>query len=322
MQATSVYIAYLLTQHECVIVPGLGAFVVSGSEESKNNRAGLLCPPKNFLGFNPDIRHNDGLLANTIAKGESISYKEACLQISLYVDRIISQMEEQTTVHMQWIGKLKFSTEGKILFTPSTCLSCNVITFGMDNFYMPSIHELNVQEEYPLQTDDQSFVDVFPKQSIIRRYLAIAAIIIALLMIAIPVNNHSMQQSQTAQIISLPTLTLTEAEVAQPEKESFEEPIRELIEELTQAPIEEPSGKITPYYYVVIASLPTQSSAQVQMAHIKKEGFSTADIVSVGNKHRIYVAKFCDRSEANSFLARFCTQHPKYHDAWLFIQRI
>ena len=329
VQSISFYIAYLLTKHEFVIVPGLGAFIVSGSEVSKEKRESLLCPPKNFLGFNPDIQHNDGLLANAIANGAGISYKEACLRIHQYVTRITGYMENQTSIQLPWIGELEFSAEGKILFTPFNSLSCNVNTFGMDNFYMSSVQELNVQEEYPSQTDDQSE----RQPSIVRRYLSIAAAIIGLLMIAIPVSDHATQQFQTANILSLPVLALSETEFVQPLEELKEEPeketIRELLEELAQEPIAEPAQEpmeesteeITPYY-IVISSLPTKSSAQVQMTQIKKEGFSTADIVSSGNKHRIYVAKFSDKTEANTFLARFRTQYPQYHDAWLLIQRI
>ena len=308
MQSISFYIAYLLTKHECVILPGLGAFVASGSEEWRDKKAGLLCPPGNFLGFNPDIRHNDGLLANTIANGNNISYREACLQMYQYIDRITGCMEKQMPVQMPWIGKLEFSAERKILFTPSSWLSCNVNIFGMNNFYMPSVQELINQEESPLRTD----VEPLPaKPSIVRRSLAIAAVIIGLLMIAIPVNNQLMQPSQMAAMISLPVLTETktetEAEVVQAVEEWIE--TEEWVEEITP-------------YYIVIASCPTENSAHDQLKQFREKGFSTADIVSVGNKHRIYIAKFSDKTEANTFLARFRTEHSQYSDAWLLIQRI
>ena len=341
MQSIPFYIAYLLTKHECVIVQGLGAFIVSGSEESKDKKAGLLCPPGRFLGFNPDIRHNDGLLANTLAKGENISYREACLHIGRYVERITDSMEKQILVQLPWIGRLELPAKRKILFTPASYLSCNVNTFGMDNFYMSPIYELYAQEEHPIQStvrpEPQAPIVLPAKQSIVRRYLAIAATIIGLLMIAIPVNDHSMQQSQMATIISLPTITSTETEVAQPEeelsiesnvelseestKELTKEPMEEPVEEPAKKPVEEPAKEITPYY-IVISSLPTESSAQIQMAQFQKEGFSSAGIISAGNKHRIYIAKFSDKTEANTFLARFRTEHPQHSDAWLLIQRI
>ena len=331
MQSIPFYIAYLQTVHECVIVPGLGAFVVSGSEESKDKRAGLLCPPGNFLGFNPDIRHNDGLLANAIVKGENTSYRDACLQISRYVDRITGCLEKQMPVQIPWTGKLELSAEQKIEFTPSVYQCCNVNTFGMYNFYMPSVRELIEQEKYSHPIDDKSKQTLFndPAKSIVRRYLAIAAAIIGLLMIAIPLNDHSMQQPQMATIVSLPAIASAGTELAQPVDEWIEEPVDDpsvnSIEEPVEEPIEDqakdPVEEITPYY-IVIASHTTEHSAQTQIAQFQKEGFSTVGIISAGNKHRIYIAKFSDKTEANTFLVRFRAEHPRHSDAWLLIQRI
>ena len=327
MQSIPYYIAYLLTKHECVIVPGLGAFVVSGSEELKDKKAGLLCPPNTFLGFNPDIRHNDGLLANTLVRGENVSYKEACLHIYRYVQRITDCMEKQTLVQMPWIGRLELSAQRKILFTPSAYLGCNVNTFGMDNFYMPPLHELNVQEEHPIRTAVQPLP---AKQSIVRRSLAIAAAIIGLLMIAIPVNDHAMQQLQMAQILSFSTIALPETEAIQSEEEPMDELLEETSEDASEKTPEKITEKITEKtpekiiektpYYIVIASLPTKQAAQTQLEQFRKERFSTAGIISAGNKHRIYIAKFSNTTEANTFLDRFRTEHPQHRDAWLLIQ--
>ena len=66
MQGISFHIAYLLTQHEYVIVPGLGAFVVSLPEKDKTSRWGILSPPVYSLEFDQELKHDDGLLANSI----------------------------------------------------------------------------------------------------------------------------------------------------------------------------------------------------------------------------------------------------------------
>jgi hypothetical protein len=291
MQSTPSYIAYLLTKYECVIVPGLGAFVVSGPEESKNRNGGLLCPPAKFLGFNPDIRHNDGLLANAIAKGENISYKEACLQISYYIDQITGRMEKQLPVQLAWIGKLELSTEHKLLFTPSQSLSCNADLFGMDNFYPLAVHEGADKEEYPAQQPDESPAP----SSLIRRTIAIAATLLALFTVAIPVTDHSVQPTQMAKIIPIPAVVPPEA----------------------PKPVEE-----IKLYYIVIASLPTDTLAQAQIEIFRKKGLSPLGIIQVGNKRRIYVEKFDDKAAANTFLIRFRNENPSYSDAWLFIQKI
>jgi hypothetical protein len=298
MQPISSYIAYLLTKHECVIVPRLGAFVVSGPEEQENRKVGMLCPPSKFLGFNPDIRHNDGLLANAIAKAESITYKDACRHLSRIVDFIIARLERQTPVKLASVGKLEQSAERKYIFTPARQLSCNADIFGMDNFYLPSVHELNEEEKLLSQTVDSSDKQPFAYPSLVRRTLSIAATILALLMIAIPVTDHSSGRlTQMANFLPLPVVVPNEPEPA--------------------PPVQEPEP--TPYY-IIIASLPTETSAQLQIEQFRADDLSDFGIVSVGNKHRIYAARFGDKTEANTFLVRFRNEYPQFRDAWLFIQ--
>jgi hypothetical protein len=295
MQLISSHIAYLLTRHECVIVPGLGAFVVSDPEESKSKKEGLLCPPAKFLGFNPDIRHNDGLLANAIARTQRIPYKDACLQITRYVGLITDQMEKRIPSQLPWIGRLELSPEHKYLFTPAYHLSCNAHIFGMNNFYLPTIHELTIEEQ-PLPHPTPIRQQKPTPPSLLRRSLSIAAAILLLLMVAIPISDHSHSPSQTANLLPLPTApSPTPPEVA-------------------------PPIEATPYY-IIVASLPTQAAAQTQIQRFQTSDLPPLRIVSDGNKHRIYVASFAHKTEATAFLTHFRTQHPQHRNAWLLIQR-
>jgi hypothetical protein len=305
MKTIPSYIAYLLTKHECVIVPGLGAFVVSGPDGRGSNDTSLLSPPAKFLGFNSDIRHNDGLLANAIVKGETITYREACSQIARYVDWIAASVKNQAPVHIAWVGRLELSAERKWLFAPSTYLSCNAGVFGMDKFYLPAIQDLEDAEEYlptvAVRSKRRSISRRSSRPSVVRRSLAIAAAILCLLMVAVPVTDHSVHQStQMAGILSLPTVAPRESEAPQP----------------VEVPVEE----VTPYY-IVVASLPTEALARRQMETLREQGVPTAGIIGSGDKHRVYVEKFSDKASANTFLNRFRSEHPRNGDAWLLFQR-
>jgi hypothetical protein len=289
-------------------VPRLGAFVVSGPEESRDKESGMLCPPSKFLGFNPDIRHNDGLLASAVAKAENIAYKDACLQLSRAVDIILARLERQTPVQLALIGKLEQSAEHKYTFTPARQLSCNADIFGMDNFYLPSVRELSEEEQHLSQVDTLPELPILAHPSFLRRSLSIAATILALLMVAIPVTDHSSKQlSQMANFLPSPVIASF-----QPEVELEPEPEPEIAQ-----PIREP--EITPYY-IIIASLPTEASAQLQIEQFQANDLSSLGIISAGNKHRIYAARFGSKAEATTFLTHFRDEHPRFRDAWLLVQ--
>jgi nucleoid DNA-binding protein len=299
MQTISSYIAYLLTRHECVILPGFGAFVVSDSERQEERRGELLSPPSKFLGFNPDIRHSDGLLANAVAKGEGISYAEAGRRVCRYIDRIIDETGKQVPVQVPWVGKLELSEERNILFTPAPRLSCNADTFGLDRFYLPSVDELK-------DADKLLKKEISVRPTFFRRVPAIAAAILALFMIATPLSDYSRRATQTATFFPLPTIFTDVTTIEKPS----EAPARIAEEPEMQTP-----------YYIVIASLPTKTSARVQIDRFEKAGLSDLGIVSAGSKHRVYIAKFSDKADANAFLLRFRAEQPRYREAWLLIQR-
>jgi hypothetical protein len=71
------YITDLVHLHDCVIVPGLGAFVGNYKPSEINQEKGLFFPPKKEIGFNRSLQHNDGLLYDYIARCEGLSFNDA-----------------------------------------------------------------------------------------------------------------------------------------------------------------------------------------------------------------------------------------------------
>jgi len=160
--------------------------------------------PIQSLGFNPEIRHNDGLLANSLRKEENISYQTACLQIRSYVDFLNRQLAEEEMVHIQWVGNLSLSEERKIVFTPSSILSCNANYFGLYHFYVPSLKDLEAPLEHPFseqkeKNEETIFIPI--NKWILRWTGSAAAVAAALFLVVTPVNEHLRKYSQEANVI-------------------------------------------------------------------------------------------------------------------------
>ncbi|GHT77734.1 cell division protein [Bacteroidia bacterium] len=323
MKNLNFYIAYLLTKHECVIVPGLGAFIASSVDADDIKKAGLLCPPAQTLGFNPEIKHNDGLLANAVAKGEKISYKEACLQIVNQAALLNKQLAQQKTVSIAWIGQLTLSPEHKIIFTPSIHLSCNASHFGLNNFYLPTLDELDETIEIRPISAKKEKIYLPHHWKVIRRYASVAAAVLAFFLISTPLNKTSQSNIQQASFIPVPTLLVeTPAVEIEPDTTtSLEETVNptQKTAEIQQLPQVEEAD--TRYYYIVIASLPTRDLAQQQAETYHRRGFSSADVVSKDDKHRVYISKFADKPVAEDFLNEFRELYPEHSNAWLLSQR-
>ena len=67
MDEIALHIDFLLHAHDCIIVPGLGGFVVNEMGVEKNGLWGLDAPTFEII-FNSKLSYNDGLLAESLMK--------------------------------------------------------------------------------------------------------------------------------------------------------------------------------------------------------------------------------------------------------------
>ena len=149
MDFINFHIAYLLTKHECVIIPDFGAFVVSKAKENLSRKRGFISPPANgFLTFNPEIIQDDGLLVSSVAKEKAISLAEARRLVNDYVDSLVNTLMKGQPVQFPWIGRIHLSEDRKILFTPAKNLSCNASNCGLVNFTLFLKWAILVSGEY------------------------------------------------------------------------------------------------------------------------------------------------------------------------------
>ena len=154
MQNIPFHIAYLLTQHEYVIVPGLGAFIVSPPDVEKTGRWRILSPPVNSLEFDPEIKDDDGLLANSIEEERQCSYSKACSLINIFVTHTFNTFDRKKSMHIPWVGFL-YLKNNRILFEPDKTLSCNALNYGLAGFSLPYLEDLR-QEAAALPQQNKS----------------------------------------------------------------------------------------------------------------------------------------------------------------------
>jgi len=319
MQPVIFHIAYLLTRHECVIVPGLGAFVVSSSGKESTSRWGILSPPEIHLGFNSEITHNDGLLANSLAKEKKCSYREANLLIDQYVTGVLQSMSEGKQAHIAWVGSL-YLKDNKKMFQPDRTLSCNAFNYGLTGFSLPFVKDiLQKTNAIPPLKKNKEIIWIPVSRKLITYAGSIAAAIIAMCIIPTPLNNGhpGPASTQYASLVNLP------AHAVNGEKE-----VSAIITPAPAGSLPEasPSEVVNPvkavefHYYIIIASLSDESSAQKTLILFQSKGFENAAVLSADGRHRIYTNRFEDKTEAEKFLIQFRKDHPT-NEAWLLKQK-
>jgi hypothetical protein len=133
------YISELLIDHECVIVPGLGGFIVNEKHATLNRLTHQFSPPYKKLLFNQHIRFNDGLLINYIANKEGLSYESTRNQIDNLVYQYFTMLEKGDKIKFEDIGTLAFDVNKNILFDQNLLFNYNAESFGLGSFVSPPI---------------------------------------------------------------------------------------------------------------------------------------------------------------------------------------
>lgn len=107
-------------RHDCVVVSGLGAFLVHEMPAVYDAQTQRFNPPSRALGFNPEVRHNDGLLAASISRREGISVDSAKTEIEIQVTALRRQLELNGEVQIGRLGVLHMgATSEAPVFEPS-----------------------------------------------------------------------------------------------------------------------------------------------------------------------------------------------------------
>lgn len=127
---TTERIAELLYEHDCLIVPGLGAFVSSRRPAVIDKKRGLLFPPCKEIVFNKSLCHNDGVLVGYVAEAYGVSIDEANGMVVSFVEEVKRQLKARGSVALEGVGVLRmFGTE--VSFVADSDVNYLVESYGL-----------------------------------------------------------------------------------------------------------------------------------------------------------------------------------------------
>jgi hypothetical protein len=125
------YLPDLITHFECVIIPEFGGFISEKTGASINSLGTIQAPTKSIL-FNPQLNHNDGLVANYIAQKENISYNEAIDLIKSEVDQFYEEIEKTGVLKINKIGEFR-SLNDYLVFKADDRENYLIESFGLSS---------------------------------------------------------------------------------------------------------------------------------------------------------------------------------------------
>ena len=333
------HIKSLLSEHDCVIIPEFGGFVLQEVAASVEADTHLFIPSHKEIVFNETLQHNDGLLIGSYMKSEECDYPAAKQSVQADVYSLKELLQKEQGAKFEKIGEFTLGKEGQLVFHPGDSEWLNANSYGMHPFSFKPL--ANPMAEVPtknVKTEKEVYYIPVSRQFI--RIVAAAVVAIVLFLgTSLPVEeiNHA---AYTASFIPLEMAqppVWQQDKPARPAESSEESIVRNMKQEpkaetaKTSAPVlsapkpetkeikkqETISGK---KYHIVIGSFPTQAQADKFMKETGRKECPHMDIVLNQGKYRVYAERFNNRNEAEKYMADL-RKNSRYKDAWLFICR-
>lgn len=118
MDRLSLHIEYLLHHHDCVIIPGFGAFILVKHPAFFDLAAETWRPPVREIRFNSSVSTDDGLLANSFARKYRISHAAGRNLLEESIGNLRNLLLAEREVTIGNIGRIAIS-EGNLVFSPA-----------------------------------------------------------------------------------------------------------------------------------------------------------------------------------------------------------
>lgn len=183
----SAYIRELLFSHDCVIIPGFGAFIGNYFPARTDRKEGLFYPPVRRITFNRHLTGNDGLLIGHISSHLGTGYNEARDIVSAWTDDLRGRILAGNNVMLEHLGTFSLNHEGVIIFDPDLTVNYLLSSYGLSSFQRHPVSDYDVRNKI-LQPTHQPALS----QPSVKKLFARAAVIIPVLvaLALVPFNDH------------------------------------------------------------------------------------------------------------------------------------
>lgn len=122
----------LLQKHECVVVPAFGGFIAKQKSAFVDFESGLIHPPFREIGFNIQLRSNDGLLVNQFATEYQLEYTASLDAVGQQVATWNEALRQGKQVSIPKIGNFKKDLEGNIQFEQDRSFNLLMSAYGLE----------------------------------------------------------------------------------------------------------------------------------------------------------------------------------------------
>ncbi len=285
------FLEHLLYEHECVIIPQFGGFVVNAQDFQFNAKEGKIYPKRKCVAFNEKLKTDDRFLTTEWAKKQSITQKEASVEIAAISKELKSQISTQGYLTVGELGAFTMNSENRLSFSPNPDFNADLSVFGLFpvglGHAIPKekktiLEETPVAEDLPTYSPEPSPFKVSRSAYV---YALIAFIVGGLG--AFFLTEPSSHQSQSSlNPIKIEKKVMTPLAVAEPAAPAPVQ-VDTIQKKVVEAPAEvDPTNQDV--IYLIAASFQSLRQAEKGLKEFKSRGFDQAEIILKNEQTKFY----------------------------------
>lgn len=327
------HIEILLLNNDCVIIPGFGGFMTHHKPSVYIEEESIFLPPSRTLGFNPQLRINDSLLAQSYVEAFDISYPEALQRIDNEVRELKQTIEAEGSYEFSGIGYVRVNIDGNYEFEPYDSGILTPELYGLSSFEFKTLsssnnlnpeEDINSEEEVSEEFDEISGLKII-NINLIRNIAAAAILLVFCIFVNQPVGDSSKAVQQKCAIdTSVLTSFMPQVKTSTPDS-SVSLKMQDSLEKETvvkeDTPFKEEEAvetlsKTENCFVIVLASRVMKSNAEEYVANLKMQGVEDARILGSNNSIKVVCGNFHTENEANTAARKMRDSSEQFAEVW------
>lgn len=350
MNELAQHIESLLLENDCIIIPGFGGFVAHYTPATWVKEENLFLPPTRTIGFNSQLKLNDGVLVQSYMSVHNTSFSDATRIVKKEVTTLIQHLHEEGKVDLENIGEIHYNIYGNFEFAPYDHKITTPFLYGLDSLKIQELEALQYKEKLLIPVANpakgKKTYEISINRTLLRNAVATVAAFILFFTFSTPVENTYIQKNNYAQLMPTElfeqieqqsvavTPIITSKIIARhsqntPTSQTKEATIEKVKHSKTIAVKEiKVSKHVTPAvitvvkpqadrpFHIIVAGGISLKDAETITEKLKTSGFTEAITLNNSGKIRVSINSFNNREEANSRLLEL-RKNETYKNAWL-----
>lgn len=338
MYNLALHIEYLLLRHDCVVVPGVGAFINIRHSAFYDKTRKSWMPMTREIRFNSALRHDDGLLASSYARKNRLPFQEGRDLLRNDIDQLTQLLHEDGEVTLGHLGVLQKS-EDTLQYIPLYSPAQSASMLGYHEVHESKadaqlkIESLVTEVQPETTSESQSGLSIIGEKENIKRFntdrnyyipvnkvfarVAACLVIVVLAGVAMLLPADDRQKIDRASVLPIERIMTVSTDSG--DKQTLKTPSSHQVDDVKvrpASPVEEMNKEGSLRYHAIVATFNTSEEADKFIAANTASGYELYKIVTP-TKTRVSAAGCATSSEAYQIISS-PEFHKQFSQSWVW----